>query len=162
MSKTKLTRAVIAASLTAMILPATASAAWPIVDRSSYISQGYGWSHKALDIAAPYGTRVVPVRSGRVTFAGWRSNGGGYQVVVYHGNGLYSAYYHLSREVVYKGKWVYGQQTTLGYVGSSGKATGPHTHTEVWRNGSPWSSGAYRVNPWSYVDSGWYFPWRYR
>jgi murein DD-endopeptidase MepM/ murein hydrolase activator NlpD len=158
----KVIRAVIAASLVAIVLPAGVTAHWPIVDRYSYISQGYSSGHRAIDIAAPRGTRVVPIRSGRVAFAGWRSDGGGYRVVVYHGYGLYTAYYHLSKIAVYKGKWVYDQRTTLGYVGSSGDATGPHTHTEVWRNGFPWHSGAYRVNPWWYIASGWYLPYRYR
>ena len=158
----KVMRATTAALLAALILPAAAFAYWPVVDRYSYISQGYSTTHRALDIASDYGDRIVPIRSGRVTFAGWKSDGGGYRVVVYHGNGLYSAYYHMSREVVWRGKWVYAQSTLLGYVGTSGNATGPHVHTEVWKNGAPWSSGAYRVNPWSYVDSGWWFPWRYR
>ena len=162
MSNSKLARATLAAILAALILPAAAFAHWPVADRYSYISQGYSWSHKALDIASDYGDRIVPIRSGRVTYAGWRSDGGGYRVVVYHGSGLYTAYYHMSRVAVSKGTYVYAQQTVIGYVGSSGNATGPHVHTEVWKNGSPWSSGAYRVNPWWYVNSGWYFPWRYR
>ena len=158
----KLMRATTAALLAAFLLPAAAFAHWPVVDRYSYISQWYSSSHRALDIAAPRGTRIVPIKSGRVAFAGWRSDGGGYRVIVYHGNGVYSAYYHMSRVAVYKGKWVYGQQTIIGYVGSTGDATGPHVHTEMWRGGYPWSSGAYRVNPWWYVNEGWYFPYRYR
>jgi len=158
----KLIRACIAACLVAILLPATASAHWPVANRYSYISQWYSYRHKALDIAAPTGTPIVPIRSGRVAFVGWRSDGGGYRVVVYHGYGLYTAYYHMSRTHAWKGEWVKDQSTVIGYVGSSGDATGPHSHTEVWRNGYPWSSGAYRVNPWWYVDSGWYLPYRYR
>lgn len=90
------------------------------------------------------------MRSGRVIFAGWKSNCGGYQVWVSHGNGLYTGYYHMSREVTRVGARVSGGSTTLGYVGRSGCATGPHLHFEVWR-GYPWRVGSHRVNPLNYM-----------
>jgi len=158
--RTKLISALIAAGLVAVILPATVAAHFPLVDRSAWISQWYTSRHHAIDIAAPTGTHIVPIRSGRVVWKGWDSGGGGYGVIVYHGNGLYSAYYHLSRIKVWKGEYVYDQRTVLGYVGMTGNATGPHTHTEVW-HGYPWHSGSYTVNPWSYIDTGWYLPYRY-
>jgi murein DD-endopeptidase MepM/ murein hydrolase activator NlpD len=158
----KLTRALLAALVVALVLPAAAFAHWPVAYRYSYISQWYSSGHPALDIAAPSGTRIVPIRSGKVVFAGWKSDCGGYRVIVSHGNGLYTGYYHMSKVNAWKGEWVTDQTTTLGYVGSSGCASGPHTHTEVWKGGYPWTSGAYRVNPWGYVDSGYYLPYRYR
>lgn len=157
----KSTRALVAALVVATILPAAVAAHWPVADRYSYRSQGYWSGHKADDIAAPKGTRIVPIRSGKVIFAGWKSNCGGYQVWVSHGNGLYSAYYHMSSIAVYKGKWVTDQTTTLGRVGASGCATGSHLHVEVWR-GWPWHSDSYRLNPWNFIDSGYYLPYRYR
>jgi len=117
--------------------------------------------HVAIDNAAHSWTRIVPIRSGKVVFAGWKSNCGGYQVWVSHGNGLYSAYYHMSRENSYRGEWVSGGSETIGWVGSTGCATGPHLHIEVWR-GYPWRSGSYRVNPWGFIDNGYYLPYRYR
>lgn len=147
-----------AAALTvAIILPAVVLASWPVASRSSYISQGWHTYHKADDIAAAKGTPVVPIRSGTVVFAGWKHNCGGLQVWVSHGNGLYSAYYHLSAESVSKSQSVTAQVTRLGRVGESGCAVGPHLHIEVWR-GYPWASGSYRVRPWAYIDSGTYFP----
>src|SRR5438132_2351220 len=144
----KLKRALLAALAVAFILPTAlptaVSAHWPIASRYSWVSQYYWSGHPAVDIAAPSGTRIVPIRSGRVVFAGWRNNCGGYQVIVSHGNGLYTGYYHLSKVRAWKGEWVTDQTTTIGYVGMSGCATGPHTHTEVWRGGVPWTSGAYR------------------
>ncbi len=140
---------------------APASAAWPVASRSSYISQYFHRGHRADDIAASRGTRIVPIRTGRVVFAGWKSNCGGYQVWVYHGSGLYTAYYHMSHETSWKGRWVTRSTTTIGYVGATGCATGPHTHVEVWK-GYPWRSGSYRVNPYGYIDSGSYLPLRYR
>jgi murein DD-endopeptidase MepM/ murein hydrolase activator NlpD len=159
--RNRIIRACIAAGIVAAVLPASAFAHFPIVDRYAYISQWYSTRHRAVDIAAPTGTRIVPIRSGRVVFAGWRSDGGGYRVIVYHGSGLYSAYYHMSRTRAWRGEYVYDQRTVIGYVGMTGYATGPHAHTEVW-HGYPWSSGSYRVNPWSYINTGWYLPYRYQ
>ena len=158
------TRAALAAALAALLVLAAAlpaDASWPVASRSSYVSQGYHSRHRADDIAASSGTRIIPIRSGTVVFAGWRSNCGGHQVWVSHGGGLYTAYYHLSREATWRGRSVTRGLSTLGYVGASGCASGAHLHVEVWR-GFPWRSGSYRVNPWAYIDSGTYLPSRYR
>lgn len=154
-------RALLAALALSIVLPASVFAYWPVADRYAYVSQGYSSTHPAMDLAAPEGTRVVPVQSGRVVFAGWKSNCGGRQVWLSNGYGLYTAYYHLENISVWKGEWVSGQVTTLGHVGMTGCATGPHTHLETWR-GYPWASGSYRIRPWGYIDSGWYLPYRYR
>ena len=157
----RLVLAAVAGALLVGIAGLPSSAAWPVASRDSYLSRGYSSGHRADDLAATRGTRVVPVGTGRVVFAGWKSNCGGYQVWVAHGDGRYTAYYHLGKEVVYSGKPVSRQETTLGYVGSSGCATGPHLHVELWK-GFPWRSGSYRVNPWGAIDSGSYLPSRYR
>ena len=68
--------------------------AWPVP--GGYISQYFHYGHPALDIAAPYGTRVIAAAAGTVIFAGWKSNGGGYQVWIAHGSGLYTTYNHMS------------------------------------------------------------------
>jgi hypothetical protein len=88
-------RAIAAALVVALVLPVATMAAWPVANRYAWVSQGYHSYHKANDIATYSGTKVVPMRSGRVVFAGWKKNCGGYQVWVSHGNRLYSAYYHL-------------------------------------------------------------------
>jgi murein DD-endopeptidase MepM/ murein hydrolase activator NlpD len=153
--------AIVAAAILALAVVVPTIASWPVASRSSYVSRGFTSYHKAYDLAAPRGTRIVPTMSGTVVFAGWRSNCGGYQVWVSHGNGLYTAYYHMSREISWKGRGVTRQQSTLGYVGATGCATGPHLHIEVW-HGYPWHSGSYRVSPWRYIDNGTYEPYRYR
>ena len=160
-SPRRLILATIAAVLLVGIAGLPATASWPVASRDSYRSRGYTTGHRADDLAASRGTRVVPIGTGRVVFAGWKSNCGGYQVWIAHGDGRYTAYYHLGKEVVYAGKPVTRQETTLGYVGSSGCATGPHLHVELWK-GFPWRSGSYRVNPWGAIDSGTYLPSRYR
>jgi len=82
-----------------------------------------------------------------VIFAGWKSNGGGYQVWVAHGSGLYTTYNHMSSISVGRGQHVDRGQR-VGRVGQSGNATGPHLHFEVWR-GPVWNGGQ-RVNPLAY------------
>ena len=154
-------RAIAAALTVALILPAVVLAQWPVATHSSWISQGWHTYHKADDIAAARGTPIVPIQSGKVVFVGFKHNCGGLQVYVSHGNGLYSAYYHLSAESVTLGQYVAGGSTRIGRVGASGCATGPHLHIEVWR-GYPWHSGSYRMHPWSFIDSGTYLPYRYR
>jgi murein DD-endopeptidase MepM/ murein hydrolase activator NlpD len=121
--------------------------AWPVP--GGYISQYFSSYHPAIDIAAPYGSRVVAAAGGTVVFAGWNNNGGGYQVWISHGSGLYTTYNHLSAVVVGVGARV-GRGQQVGRVGTSGLATGPHCHFEVWR-GYPWEGSSYRVNPLGYL-----------
>ena len=121
--------------------------AWPVPGGT--ISQYFHYGHPALDIQAPYGTRVVAAASGTVIYAGWNNNGGGYQVWMSHGSGLYTTYNHLSAITVGVGERV-GRGEQVGRVGQSGWATGPHCHFEVWR-GYPWQGSSYRVNPLIYL-----------
>lgn len=154
-------RAIAAALTVALVLPTVVISAWPVANRQSYVSQGFHRGHRADDIASYAGTKVVPIKSGRVVFAGWKRNCGGYQVWVSHGNGLYSAYYHLRSESVRKGQHVRRGETRLGRVGQTGCAKGAHLHVEVWR-GFPWGSSSYRLNPWKKINSGYWLPYRYR
>ena len=121
---------------------------WPVVGGGNYVSQYFHYGHYGLDIAADYGSTVRAGGDGTVIFAGWKSNGGGYQVWVAHGSGLYTTYNHMSAVTVGRGQHVdRGQQ--VGRVGQSGNATGPHLHFEVWR-GPVWDGGQ-RVNPLGYL-----------
>ena len=88
-----------------------------------------GWrAHKGIDYAAPMGTRVRAVGDAVVEFAGVK---GGYgNVVILRHNGQYSTVYaHLSRILVRRGARV-AQNDTIGLVGRTGWATGPHLHYE--------------------------------
>ncbi|HUQ43222.1 MAG TPA: M23 family metallopeptidase [Candidatus Limnocylindria bacterium] len=123
-------------------VPTSGSWAWPVP--SGYVSQYFHYGHYGVDVAADYGSSIVSPRAGEVVFAGWKSNGGGYQVWIYHGNGIYSGHHHMSSVLVSTGQSVAKGQR-IGRVGSSGWATGPHDHFEVWV-GYPWKSGSYRVN----------------
>jgi LysM repeat protein len=120
---------------------------WPVVGGGNYISQYFHYGHYAIDIAADYGSEVRAAAAGTVTFAGWKNNGGGYQVWVAHGSGLYTTYNHMSAITVGAGQHVArGQQ--VGRIGMTGDATGPHCHFEVWI-GPIWDGGR-RVNPLAY------------
>jgi murein DD-endopeptidase MepM/ murein hydrolase activator NlpD len=121
--------------------------AWPVSGGGNYISQYFHYGHYGIDIAGDYGSTVRAAGGGTIIFAGWKGNGGGYQVWIAHGSGLYTTYNHMSSISVGSGQHVSeGQQ--VGRVGSSGRATGPHLHFEVWRGGI-WSGGS-RVNPLAY------------
>ena len=88
-----------------------------------------GWrAHKGIDYAAPTGTRVRAVGDAVVEYAGLK---GGYgNVVVLRHNGQYSTVYaHLSRIAVRRGARI-AQNDTIGFVGQTGWATGPHLHYE--------------------------------
>jgi murein DD-endopeptidase MepM/ murein hydrolase activator NlpD len=120
---------------------------WPVSGGGNYISQYFHYGHYGLDIAGDYGSSVRAAASGRVIFAGWKGNGGGYQVWVADGSGIYTTYNHMSAISVGSGQSVSeGQQ--IGRVGQSGNATGPHLHFEVWRGGV-WDGGT-RLNPLAY------------
>lgn len=92
-------------------------------------------AHKGIDYAAPRGTPVKAAGDGKVIFAG---NKGGYGrvVIIKHGQNYSTLYAHLNSYAkgVRSGKRV-RQGQTIGYVGSSGLATGPHLHYEFQVNG---------------------------
>jgi murein DD-endopeptidase MepM/ murein hydrolase activator NlpD len=121
---------------------------WPVVGGNNYISQYFHYGHYAIDIAADYGSEVRAAGAGTVIFAGWKGNGGGYQVWISHGSNLYTTYNHMSAISVGLGQHV-GRGQQVGRVGQSGNATGPHCHFEVWI-GPVWAGGR-RVNPLGYL-----------
>lgn len=96
------------------------------------------WRHHAgTDFAAPPGTPVMAASDGVVKFAGWQ-NGYGNFVLVEHRSGYVTGYGHLKGFApgLKAGKRV-SQGDVIGYVGSTGWATGPHLHYEVRINGKP-------------------------
>ena len=86
--------------------------------------------HTGLDYPAPAGTTVTAAGRGTVTFAGWDASGYGNLVVIEHPRGVRSWYAHLSRIAVGRGASVVAG-STVGSVGATGFATGPHLHFEV-------------------------------
>ena len=92
-------------------------------------------AHKGVDYAARSGTPIMAAGEGRVSFAGWQ-NGYGHTVIVDHGRGYTTLYAHLSKFGKYKKGTRVRQGDVIGYVGSSGLATGPHLHYEFRVNGA--------------------------
>jgi murein DD-endopeptidase MepM/ murein hydrolase activator NlpD len=89
--------------------------------------------HTGIDIVAPMGTPVVSSANGRVSSVGYQGEYG-LMIEVDHGYGLTTRYAHLSRAGVRVGQTV-ARGDTIGNVGQSGLATGPHLHYEVLVNG---------------------------
>lgn len=86
--------------------------------------------HNGVDIAAPQGTPVVAIASGEVALVGQDYFFTGNTVVLDHGDGVISLYAHLDSIAVEPGAWVAGG-ATIGTVGMTGRATGPHLHWSV-------------------------------
>jgi murein DD-endopeptidase MepM/ murein hydrolase activator NlpD len=107
---------------------------WPV---SGVVTSGFGWRwgrmHEGIDISAPTGTSVRASASGTVIYAGWLG-GYGQIVVIDHGNGLATAYAHLSS--IWMGSGSVSQGQAIGAVGCTGSCTGSHLHFEVRVNGS--------------------------
>lgn len=93
--------------------------------------------HTGVDYAAPTGTPVVSIGDGVVIEKGYKG-GGGHTVKIRHNSTYTSAYLHLSKygKDLRVGAHV-SQGQVIGYVGSSGTATGPHLDFRIWKNGCP-------------------------
>ena len=92
--------------------------------------------HAGLDFAAPQGTPIYATADGRITTAGNKGNGFGNHVVIDHGYSYETLYGHMVRVKVRVGQLV-KRGEVIGWVGSTGKSTGPHVHYEVHKNGRP-------------------------
>ncbi|MBA3912731.1 MAG: M23 family metallopeptidase [Acidobacteriales bacterium] len=136
-------------SLTDWIQANSAPALWPVQglitgsfgERTDPFN-GEGAFHSGVDIACNYGQPVIAPADGTVTFAD-DMNGYGHLVTIDHGHGVSTRYGHLASYTVIAGEHV-SRGETIGYVGLSGRSTGPHLHYEVRINDTP-------VNPHKYL-----------
>ncbi|HKY21500.1 MAG TPA: M23 family metallopeptidase [Vicinamibacterales bacterium] len=113
---------------------------WPV---HGWLSAGYGMRadpftgdrdfHPGLDISSERGTPILATAAGKVEVAA-PSGDYGNLVVIDHGYGLVTRYGHLSKFAVWQGREV-KRGDVIGYVGATGRATGPHLHYEVLANG---------------------------
>lgn len=92
--------------------------------------------HAGLDFTAPQGTPIYATANGVVRTAGNLGNGFGNHVVINHGYGYETLYGHMFRIKVKSGTRV-KRGEIIGWVGNTGKSTGPHCHYEVHKNGRP-------------------------
>ena len=90
--------------------------------------------HAGLDFAAPQGTPIYSTADGVVKLAGNTGNGYGNYVIINHGYGYETLYGHQYKIKVKSGQRV-KRGELIGWVGSTGKSTGPHVHYEVHKNG---------------------------
>lgn len=122
---------------------------WPI---TGFISSSFGGRsspfgggrqfHKGLDISARMGTPIIAPAEGSVSQSG-PDGAYGNSVEIDHGGGIVTKYAHMQRSIVKPGQWI-KRGEVIGYVGMSGRTTGPHLHYEVRINGVP-------VNPMRYI-----------
>ncbi len=110
---------------------------------SRFGTRGSGY-HTGLDLAVDLGTKIFPVASGKVTFAGWQG-GYGNLIIISHGNGVETYYAHCSAIYVKSGDSV-TTNDVIGAVGSTGNSTGPHLHLEVRVNGQIMNPQNYLYN----------------
>ncbi len=115
---------------------------WPCPD-SSRITSTFGYRkaptagastyHKGIDVGAPTGTKIVATKSGTVTST-YVSRASGNSIVIYHGDGVFTYYFHCSSVLVQAGQQV-KQGEVVGLVGSTGYSTGPHLDFRINING---------------------------
>ncbi len=139
------------ATLTDWVKATTAPTLWPVMGpiTGSFGERidpfnGEGAFHSGVDISCHYGQPVLAPSDGLVTFAG-PYNGYGRMIQIDHGNGITTRYGHLSGFAVAAGQTVRRGQV-IGYVGLSGRSTGPHLHYEVRIHDIP-------VNPHKFLRS---------
>jgi murein DD-endopeptidase MepM/ murein hydrolase activator NlpD len=128
---------------------ANAPSLWPVVGpvTSSFGERedpfnGEGAFHAGIDISSTFGEAVRATADGTVEMAD-RASGYGREIIIDHGYGIKTCYGHLSGFAVTEGQQVTRGQI-IGYVGTSGRSTGPHLHYEVRVRNTP-------VNPHKYL-----------
>ncbi len=132
------------------ILLASIPAIQPISNKDlKHVPSGYGWRadpiyktqefHAGLDFTATTGTEIYATGDGVVQTADAAAQGYGNHIVINHGYGYQTLYGHMSKMAVFVGKKV-KRGELIGFVGSTGRSTGPHVHYEVIKNGE-------KVNP---------------
>lgn len=99
--------------------------------------------HMALDLRGAVGREIFAPKSGKVVLAENHFYGGN-KVILDHGGGLFTAYSHMS-EILVEQEDVIEAGTVIGFVGMTGRVTGPHLHWEVFLNGN-------RINPELLID----------
>jgi murein DD-endopeptidase MepM/ murein hydrolase activator NlpD len=105
----------------------------------------YRKMHNGMDFTAKTGTPIYATANGKVIKAK-RSGAFGNAVYIDHGYGYETIYAHLSKFNTRKGSWV-KRGEIIGYVGNTGRSSGPHLHYEVHKNGRP-------VNPVNFYHGG--------
>lgn len=115
--------------------PSQGFCVWPTTTR--IITQYFSWYHNGLDVAKPHSAPFPPLfacRDGTVTRAGWDPWGLGLHVAIDHGGGYETVYGHMSSINVSYGQSI-SRGSSIGYMGTTGRSTGPHVHFILKFNG---------------------------
>ena len=97
------------------------------------VSQGFHAGHPGIDLTAPLGSKIYPIKDGLVVKVQYLNYGYGRAVWINNGNNIVSLYAHMGKVFVNEGDTVTSSKA-IGEVGLTGKTTGPHLHLEVIRN----------------------------
>jgi len=106
---------------------------WPVPEHfkiSSHFGPRNRRHHDGIDIPAPVGSSIVASESGVVFYSDDGIRGYGNMIVLLHDDEVYTVYAHNSKNLVVKGDRVEKGQE-IGYVGNTGRSTGPHLHFEI-------------------------------
>jgi LysM repeat protein len=106
---------------------------WPLPVKG-ILTRPFSSAHPGIDVAAPAGTSVRAIASGTVVWAGWRTNGGGYVIVIDHPDGMTSTYNH-NQGVDVSVRQVVAVGEVIARVGATGWATGPHLDLRIEMGG---------------------------
>jgi murein DD-endopeptidase MepM/ murein hydrolase activator NlpD len=116
---------------------------WPLYGPvTSPFGPRNGRLHAGMDIGSPHYQEVVAAADGEVIYAGNTRGSLGKAVVLQHGQGIRTVYAHLS-VVIARERDTVRQGQAIGGVGDTGRATGPHLHFEIRKNGVPVNPAAY-------------------
>jgi murein DD-endopeptidase MepM/ murein hydrolase activator NlpD len=110
--------------------------------------------HNGVDFVARAGTPVRAVADGKVRFAGWKRGGYGRLITIEHNDGYATRYAHLLKYAAgIKAGVEVKRGQVIGYVGSSGRSTGPHLHFEIYKDGQYMDPLGYESPPEQLLES---------
>jgi murein DD-endopeptidase MepM/ murein hydrolase activator NlpD len=128
---------------------------WPVGNRQGHITLNYGenlnpftkksFFHKGIDIAYHRGTEVKAAAKGNISMVGFDEDSKGFYVEIQHENGMKTLYTHLMKNPEVMLDQIVDSGEVIGFLGNTGKSTGPHLHFEIWQ-------GKKSVNPEDYLD----------
>lgn len=118
---------------------------WELPCEYINLASPYGWRehptldyprfHDGVDLGNEQGTPIVATRAGKVIARGFEEDGAGYYVSINHGDGFTSTYMHMTHYIVKMNQEVEAGEV-IGYMGSTGRSTGPHLHFALsWYDG---------------------------
>ena len=110
------------------------------------VSQGFHVGHPGIDITAPLGSKIYPIKAGKVIKVQYLNWDYGHAVWIDNGNNIVSVYGHMGKIFVEEGDTV-STDKPIGEVGLTGKTTGPHLHLEIHIDDDP-------INPQPYLALG--------